>query len=114
MIGFVISMPVHAADPPSTFDKACEADPNSVICKNSDKSGENTKKFISTLSNTLLFILGVVAVIVIIFAGIFYATSGGDPNLVKKARDTLLYAAVGLIVAISAYAIVNFVITRFI
>jgi hypothetical protein len=68
---------------------------------------------LKTIVNILLFILGAIAVIVIVISGIRYATSGGDSSAVKGAKDTILYAVVGLIVAILAYAIVNFVLGQF-
>jgi uncharacterized membrane protein YjgN (DUF898 family) len=67
---------------------------------------------IATITNTLLFILGVVAVIVIVIGGIMYAVSGGDAGKTKAAKDTILYAVIGLIVAILAYAIVSFVVNN--
>jgi len=54
-------------------------------------------------------IIGVVAVVMIILGGISYATSQGDPGKVKKGKDTILYGVIGLIVALLAFAIVNFV-----
>jgi len=66
---------------------------------------------IKTIVNVLLFILGAIAVVMIIIGGIRYTTSNGDAGSVKGAKDTILYAVVGLVVAILAYAIVNFVIS---
>jgi len=63
--------------------------------------------------NILLYIIGAIAVIMIIFGAIRYTTSGGDSSHVKAAKDTILYAVVGLVVAILAYAIVNFVVGAF-
>lgn len=54
-------------------------------------------------------IIGIVSVIMIILGGISYATSQGDPGKVKKGKDTILYGIIGLIVALLAFAIVNFV-----
>ena len=65
--------------------------------------------FIESIINLLLFVIGAVAVIMIIIGGIRYVTSNGDASQTKAARDTILYAIVGLVVAIMAYAIVNFV-----
>ena len=59
--------------------------------------------------NLLLFIIGAIAVIMIIIGGIKYTTSNGDQAQVTSAKNTILYAVVGLVVAIMAYAIVNFV-----
>ena len=62
--------------------------------------------------NVLLFIGGIVAVTMIIVAGIQMTTSAGDPSAVKKAKNTLMWSVVGLVIMILAYAIVNFVIFR--
>lgn len=69
---------------------------------------------IQTIVNMLLFLLGAIAVIMIVIGGIRYTTSNGDSGNIKSAKDTILYSAVGLVVAILAYAIVNFVISVFI
>ena len=66
---------------------------------------------IQDIINIILFILGAVAVIMIIIGGFRYVTSGGDSGAVSSAKNTILYAVIGLVVAILAYAIVNFVIT---
>jgi hypothetical protein len=50
-----------------------------------------------------------VAVVMIILGGVSYATSQGDASKVKKGKDTILYGIIGLVVAILAFAIVNFV-----
>ncbi len=66
-----------------------------------------------TVVNTMLFILGIVAVIMIVIGGIRYVVSNGDSAAVAGAKNTILYAVIGLVVAILAYAIVNFVVTTF-
>lgn len=63
--------------------------------------------------NTILYVLGAIAVIMIVIGGIRYVTSGGDASGVTAAKNTILYAVIGLIVAILAYAIVNFVAKSF-
>ena len=65
------------------------------------------------ITNVLLFIIGAVSVIMLIIGGIRYTVSGGDSAAVKGAKDTILYAIVGIIVAILAFAVVNFVIGNF-
>jgi hypothetical protein len=67
----------------------------------------------STITNTLLFLLGAISVIMIIIGGLRYVISGGDSAAVTAAKNTILYAIVGVIVAILAYAIINFVIGSF-
>ena len=68
---------------------------------------------IKTVVNLILFILGIIAVIMIIIGGLRYTTSNGDAGGIKTAKDTILYAVIGLIVAILAFAIVNFVVDSF-
>ena len=60
--------------------------------------------------NVVLFVLGAVAVIMIIIGGFRYVVSGGDSSSVTAAKNTIFYAVIGLIIAILAYAIVNFVV----
>ena len=50
----------------------------------------------------------------LIIGGIRYTVSGGDSGAVTSAKNTILYAVVGIIVAVLAYAIVNFVLTSFV
>lgn len=65
----------------------------------------------NTIINVVIGVVGFVAVAFIIFGGIQYTTSAGDPGKVKKAKDTILYGIIGLVVAMLAYAIVNFVLS---
>ena len=77
--------------------------------KQDGDSGDLTG-LVKQIINTLLFITGMVAVIMIVIGGLRYVTSNGDQNSVSSAKNTILYAVIGLVVAIMAYAIVNFVI----
>ncbi|MDN5275210.1 MAG: conserved rane protein of unknown function [Candidatus Saccharibacteria bacterium] len=65
------------------------------------------------ITNVLLFIIGAISVIMLIIGGIRYVVSGGDSAAVTSAKNTILYAIVGIVVAILAYALVNFVIGSF-
>lgn len=67
---------------------------------------------IETLLMTVYIVAGIVAVIVIILGGVRYTTSGGDASGVKAAKDTILYAVVGLVVVIAAAGITQFVISN--
>ena len=64
---------------------------------------------VGNIVDALFLVLGAIAVIIIIFGGIYYVTSTGDAARIKRAKDTILYAVIGLIVAILAYSIVKFV-----
>jgi hypothetical protein len=62
-----------------------------------------------TIADTLIYVIGAIAVIMLIIGGLRYVISQGDAAGVKQAKDTILYAVIGIVVAILAYAIVNFV-----
>ena len=76
------------------------------------KSIDGKDGLIKTVVNVLLWAVGILSVIMIIFSGFRYITSAGDASKTKSARSTLIYSVVGLIVAIMAWAIVNMVINR--
>lgn len=65
---------------------------------------------ITNFINVLLFVAGALAVIMLIIGGLRYTVSGGNASSVSAAKNTVLYAIVGLLVAFFAYAIVNWVI----
>lgn len=74
---------------------------------------EGQEGIFKKVTDVLLFLAGAVAVIVLIIGGIRYVISSGDSGQVQSAKNTILYAVVGLVVVIMAYAIVNFVINQF-
>lgn len=67
---------------------------------------------ISILINFLLWTVGILSVVMIIFSGFRYITSAGDAAKTKSAQTALTYSIVGLIVAVFAWAIVNIVLDR--
>ena len=67
---------------------------------------------ITGIINGIIAALGIVAVVIIIIGGVSYMTSSGDASKVKKAKDTILYGVIGLVICVLAFAIVNFVITN--
>jgi hypothetical protein len=95
------------ADAPSTTGGTGSS---SSICGAAKQ--DDAPKIITNVINTILFALGIGAVVMIVIGGIRYTTSNGDASAVKGAKDTVLYAVVGLIVAMMAFLIVNFVIDR--
>jgi hypothetical protein len=107
-LGFVAT-PAYAA---CTSAATCVSDGATTAGGKTTKT--DIKALIRTVVNVLLFILGAVAVIMIVIGGIKYTTSNGDASSVTSAKNTIMYAVVGLIVALMAYAIVNFVIQQFV
>ena len=73
-----------------------------------DLAGEVFKNVV----NILLFIIGAVSVIMLIYGGIRYTTSGGNANSVTAAKNTIMYSIIGLVVAILAFAVVQFVVNQ--
>jgi hypothetical protein len=96
---------------------ACSTNPADCIRQGSNSVGGSGQvslgSRIGTVVNILLYILGAIAVVMIVIGGIRYTTSNGDSSAMTSAKNTILYAVVGLVVAIMAYAIVNFVLDAF-
>lgn len=107
----VIGTTVYSA---SAFADAADSIIDGVD-KTEGGSSSNTSlaEGIDTVTEILLFTIGVVAVIAIIIGGIRYATANGDQGHVTQAKNTIMYAVIGLIVALIAYAITEFVINAF-
>ena len=64
---------------------------------------------LTTITNILLFVVGALSVLMLIIGGLRYVISGGNASAVTAAKNTILYAIVGLIIAFLAYAAINFV-----
>ena len=86
---------------------------NSVYCQNKDKGEDQVNGIIKTIVEVLLMAVGAISIIMIVIGGILFALSSGDTQKAAKARSTILYAVVGLIVSVFASAIVNFVFDGF-
>ena len=102
-VGVAVSPVASAVD----IYQACKPGDTSVVCQAKNETG--AEDLVKNIINILLTVASVVAVIMIIFGGIRYATSNGDSNQVTAAKNTIMYAVIGLVIAIFAYAIVNFV-----
>lgn len=75
--------------------------------------GGHANQVVANGLNIAYFLAGTIAVIVIIIGGIMYATAAGNSANIIKARNLILYAVVGLVVVIIAFAITWFVAGRF-
>lgn len=67
---------------------------------------------LNTIINVALGVIGFLAVVMIIVGGVQYTTSAGDAQKVTKAKNTIMYGIIGLVIALLAYAIVNFVLAN--
>ena len=95
------------------IDICSNGNENSVYCKNKGSGETQVNGIIKTIVEVLLTAVGAISIIMIVIGGIMFALSSGDAQKAAKARSTILYAVVGLIVSIFASAIVNFVFDGF-
>lgn len=96
------------------------SDPNfkdSDICTqkssdpNGDKVGGNNGLFVSIV-NLIIYLTASISILMVIIGAFKYVTSSGEPSQTKSAKDTVLYALIGLFVAISSFAIVRLVVSK--
>ena len=95
------------------IDICSNGNENSVYCKNKNTGETQVNGIIKTIVEVLLTAVGAISIIMIVIGGIMFALSSGDAQKAAKARNTVLYAVVGLAVSLFASAIVNFVFNRF-
>lgn len=67
---------------------------------------------ITQITQVVIFLTGAISVIMVIIGGFRYTLSGGDSNATKGAKDTIMYAVIGLVVVIFSQVIVTFVLSR--
>ena len=87
-------------------------------CARNDEQPENLfngdDSVFQTVTNVMLFLIGAISVVMLIYGGIRYTISQGDSTAVTNAKNTIMYAVIGIVIAILAFAIVNFVVTTFV
>lgn len=71
-----------------------------------------TQASLDNIVNLVGFVAGIIAVIVVVVAGINYSLSAGDPQKTAKAKNTIIYAVIALVVISMAFAITKFVLGR--
>lgn len=107
------SAPVHACDPKT--DVQCVPICDELDDEQKAAAGCTVGKDDSISTNlthiidAAITVVGILAVLVIVIAGQRYVVSGGDSAKIKQAKDMILYAIVGLVIAILAWAIISFV-----
>ncbi len=80
-----------------------------ALCKNKDNT--NPVQRAKNIINILLTIVGAGSVVVIIYAGILFVISSGNSQTIQTAKNTIIYAVIGLVISILSFAIVNFVVS---
>ena len=102
-VGVAVSPVVSAVD----IYQACKPGDTSVVCQAKNETG--AEDLVKNIINILLTVASVIAVIMIIVGGIRYSTSNGDSASLSAAKNTILYSLIGLIIAVFAYPIVQYV-----
>ncbi|HMI09090.1 MAG TPA: TrbC/VirB2 family protein [Candidatus Saccharimonadales bacterium] len=85
-------------------------DPNQIGLKNPVKNADTA---LQAVLNTVYIWAGIIAVLVIIIAGIMYSVSQGEQAKITRAKDMIVGAVIGLVVIMMAFVITQFVIGRF-
>ncbi|MFZ1257929.1 MAG: pilin [Candidatus Saccharimonas sp.] len=111
-LSFLVAPAVYAVDCDSTDLSLTKSAECAKSTSQPDSLFGNGGVF-QKVTDVLLFVIGAVSVIMLIIGGIRYTISQGDSNAITTAKNTILYAIIGLVVAILAYAAVHFVIGSF-
>lgn len=88
---------------------ACQGVTQGTTSTCGTNSNSTVSNLTHTITNLLSIAVGVISVVMIIVGGIKLATSGGDPAKAKSGRSTVIYALIGLVVAVLAQLLVNVV-----
>lgn len=100
----LVAAPAGAID---LFPKCSGSNAGTSVCQAS--STDNANSMVANIISVMLYGIGIGAVIMIVVGGFKYVTSNGDSNNIQSAKNTILYAVIGLVVAILGQAIVLFV-----
>ena len=92
------------------FDEACKSGDDTAVCKS---EGDRVSTLVKDITSLLLWVLGAVTTLMLVFGGFKYVTSNGDSNKIQAAKNTILYAVIGLAVAILGQVIVLYVVKWF-
>ena len=113
VLPLVTSQPVFAdcISDPTSAGCPCALNSSSAACQDLSKP-DGLSNTLKNATNIVLFIAGALAVIMIIYGSIRFMTAHGNEKQVESARLIVTYSVIGLIIAILAYALVNFVLSN--
>ena len=109
---FALGLATFVAAPSYAATDVCSSSANAAVKEAAGCSGtkDGLPKAIEKIVNAIILVLGIVAVIFVIIGGVQYMTSSGDSGKTEKAKKTIIYALIGLVICALSYAIVNWVI----
>jgi hypothetical protein len=117
----ILAVPVPAFAQGAIDPSVCRDNPEATLCKEAKATknqDEDTNSIVgrdgilAKVANLLLVVTGVIAVIMIIVGGIQYTISAGDSQRVGKAKNVIIYAIVGMVIALASRQIIIFVVSR--
>lgn len=97
---------------PALADTDAACPPGTTCLTNPLGSNTSPQVLIGNVINAVMGVVGSIALLMFIFGGLTWMTSGGSAEKVKKGRDIIMWSAIGLVVIFSSYALVYFVITK--
>ena len=108
------TLPTYAVD---VTTKACEGISDSAVCQDSKPDQTSNPLFgtdgiLTTAASLLSFLVALIAVIVLIIAGLRFVINGANPQAITASRNTVFFAVVGIVVAAVAQVIVKFVLIK--
>jgi hypothetical protein len=110
MAGRVMAAESNLTTTPGTAENPAQAGAETAKANGMPSDLVGVNGVFTKITNTVLYAVGIISVIMLIYGGLRYVISGGDSKKVTDAKNTIMYAIIGLIISILAYAIVNFVI----
>ena len=111
--GLLLAVPAAPAAAEDVFEDICDQPgaADSALCEPEHDPITGPDGVIARVTNIVAAIAGILAVIIIIWGGFTYITSAGDANKATSARNTIVYAAIGLVVIVLAQTLVIFILS---
>lgn len=109
---FATPLTTFAADAPAAACAVTPGSPKAQVLEGSKQTGETctdagVNNIVNAIVSILSYVVGIVAIIVVLLAGFKYITAAGDSGKITSAKNTLVYAIIGLVIAALAQVIVN-------
>lgn len=95
----------------SSKDAACEGLGAGTGNACTGGAGNSVGKLVATAVSILSWIVGVISVIMVLVGGLKFITANGDSSKITSARSTIIYALIGIAIAVSAQVLINFVVS---
>lgn len=118
---FALFLPIKAAYAVDVLKPACDTDRSSTLCEENKSSGGQTSSsnklygkdsLLAKATSLISVLIGIAAVIMIIVGGFKYVLSNGNSEAINSAKNTIIYAVIGLVIALVAQGLIALVISK--